>query len=111
MPAKLIGFSKSETDSIELTFFEKGSQFQKQTGGQWINKTTSDTIELPLLINSQDLQIRVIKTNTKFQFTDYTKGHQPCNDCLIGTDNFDVIASLKVNGNAVKTEFIIELKK
>jgi hypothetical protein len=111
MPAKLIGFSKSETDSLEYTFFEKGSQFQKKTGTDWITKNTSDTIDLPLLINSQDLEIRVIKTNTKFQFTDYIMGLQSCNFCLGGTDNFDVIASLKVNGNVVKTESIIELKK
>jgi hypothetical protein len=95
----------------EYTFFEKGSQFQKQTGSQWVNKNVSDTIELPLLINSQDLEIRVIKTNTKFQFTDYIMGLQPCNMCLGGTDDFEVIASLKVNGNVVKTESIIELKK
>jgi hypothetical protein len=111
MPAKLIGFSKTETDSIEYTFFEKGSQFQKKTGTNWVTKNTNDTIDLPLLINSQDLEIQVLKTNTKFQFTDYILGLRPCNFCFGGEDNFDVIASLKVNGNAVKTESIIELKK
>lgn len=110
-PARFTGFSKSETDSIELTFFEKGSQFQKQTGSRWIEKTISDTIALPLDVNSQDLEIRVIKTNTKFQFTDYIKGLQPCNFCVVGSDDFEVISALKVNGNAVKTEIIIELKK
>jgi hypothetical protein len=111
MPAKLIGFTKSETDSIEYTFFEKGSQFQKKTGNDWVSKNISETIDLPMLPSSQDLEIRVIKTNTKFQFSDYILGHQPCNDCLIGTDNFEVISALKVNGNSVKTESIIELKK
>jgi hypothetical protein len=95
----------------EYTFFEKGSQFQKKTGTNWVSKNTSDAIGLPLDINSQDLEIRVIKTNTKFQFTDYIKGLQPCNFCLGGSDDFEVISALKVNGNSVKTESIIELKK
>jgi hypothetical protein len=111
MPAKLIGFSKSETDSIEYTFFEKGSQFQKKTGTNWVIKSVSDTIGIPLDINSQDLEIRVIKTNTKFQFTDYIFGLQSCNFCLGDSDDFEVISALKVNGNSVKTESIIELKK
>jgi hypothetical protein len=111
IPAKLIGFSKSETDSIELIFFEKGSQFQKKTGNDWVTKSTSDTIELPLTISSQDLEIRVIKTNAKFQFSDYIKGLQHCNLCTVGYDDFEIISELKVNGNVVKTESIIELKK
>jgi hypothetical protein len=109
--SNLSGFSKSEIDSIEYTFFEKGSQFQKKTGKSFIEAASRDSIGLPLQINSQDLQIRVIKTNTKFQFTDYVLGHRPCNFCLVGSDDFEVIESLKLNGKSVKTDSFIELKK
>ncbi len=108
---KLQNFKKGETDSLKIIRYEAETGFKKAIDSFLMrSKPESDTIYLSHESN-KNTELVVIKTNTKFQFSDFMYKKETCNFCLLGQDLYDKLSTYKINGKQTSTDSIASLQK
>lgn len=110
----LFHFKPSETDTVVIKRFEKGSGFLTRTDSTMVNyyppgaKDTLQYIALPFLMTlDSDWELSIPATGAIYRITDFEFSKEVCNACWAGNDYYTQLKSYRVNSTVFRQGAII----